>query len=149
MHSSLLVSHIEKLVHVVRTSNVSTKIMRRNNVRLVTFMEHDFRLTAGTLTKLSSRKQTSGNIAIGTVDDEQASGNVAVGGSNNYPKSTSVRSIRIVPSRSGDGQAHLDHSSLLTISSHLLSKQIINQHIGLGSPNNIFSARALCSYRLT
>ena len=46
MHSSLLVSHIRKLVHVVRTSN----IMRRNNVRLATFMEYDFMLTVGTLT---------------------------------------------------------------------------------------------------
>ena len=58
--------------------------MRRNNVPLATFMEYDFRLTVGTLTSLSSQKQTSGNIAIGTVDHEQASGNVAVGRSDNY-----------------------------------------------------------------
>ena len=85
MHNSLLVGHIQKLVHVVRTSNVSTEKMRRNKVPGATFMEHDFRLTVGTLTWLSSQKQTSGNIAIGTVYHEQASGNVAVGRSDIYP----------------------------------------------------------------
>ena len=66
-------------------------------------MEYDFRLTARALSSLSTPKQTSGNIAIGTVDHEQASRNAAaVGGSDNYLSSTSVRSIRIVPSRSGD-----------------------------------------------
>ena len=47
-------------------------------------MESDFMLTVGTLTYLSSQKQTAGNVAIGTVDHEQASGNVAVGRSDNY-----------------------------------------------------------------
>ena len=61
------------------------KMIRRNNVWLATFMEYDFRLTAGTLTYLSSQKQTSGTIAKGTVDHEQASRNVAVRGSDNYP----------------------------------------------------------------
>ena len=41
-----------------------------------------------------------------------------------------------MPSRSGDGQTHLDHSFPLTISSHQLIK-LIHQRIGLGSPNNI------------
>ena len=35
------------------------------------------------------------------------------------------------------GRPSRGHSSLLTISSHLLSKLIISQYIGLGSPTNI------------
>ena len=85
MHSSLLVSHTQRLVHVVRTSNVDTKKKQRNNVRLATLMVHDFRLTVGPLTQLSPQKKTSGNITIGTENHEEASGNVAVGGSDNYP----------------------------------------------------------------
>ena len=42
----------------------------------------------------------------------------------------------IVPSRSGYGQAHLDHSSLLTISSHLLSK-LTNQSISAWSRQHL------------
>ena len=145
MHSSLLVSHIQKLAHVSRASNavLSNKCggIAWYLVRIGKFMEYDFRfdcrdvdvsswnmilgLTVGTLTYLSSQKQTSGSVAIGTVDHEQPSGNVAVGRSENYPQSTSIRSIRIVPSRSGDGQTHLDNSSSVSPFGHLSPIQTV------------------------
>ena len=64
------------------------------------------------MTYLSSHEQTSGNIAVSTVD--HVSGNVAVGNSGNHPRSTSSRSMGNVPFRSGDGQVHLGHSPVLS-----------------------------------
>ena len=60
--------------------------------------------------------------------------------------------MRIVPSRSGDGQAHLDHSFLLTITSHLLSILIINQHIyrsGVAEQHLLCSSSLLLQAHLT
>ena len=51
MHSSLMVSHIQKLAHVVRTSNaVSSNKYGGTTYLVATFMEYDSRLTVGTLT---------------------------------------------------------------------------------------------------
>ena len=55
------------------------------NIRMATLLEHDFTLTVRRFTYLSCQKQTSLNVAIGTVYHERPSRDVADGRSDNCP----------------------------------------------------------------
>ena len=83
--------------------------MQRNNPRVATLVESDFKLTVGTLTHVTFGKTISGNVAKGAVDNEKASGNVAVGRPENYMLSTSVCSRRCAVA-TRYGQTRLDLS---------------------------------------